>query len=125
MKKLVEVKDGHVVFVYGTLKKGFSNHEVFLGGRSVPLGEDSIFADLYNLGPYPAIKEGTTLVTGECYIVGDNTLKNLDKLEGHPVFYRRKLVDTICKRKAWAYFFLPEVKEDQLIKSGVWEARAS
>lgn len=75
----------HIVFVYGTLKRGGSNHrflagQVFLGTALTRAG-----ATLYSLGEYPGLVhdpadgEG---VTGELWAVDDEALAGLDELEG-------------------------------------------
>lgn len=73
----------HLVFVYGTLKKGSWNHHLlekatFLG-KSVTLGK------LYDLGGIPGFVRGNEdgLVHGELYRVDDETLDSLDVLEGY------------------------------------------
>ena len=91
------------VFVYGTLRKELGNHyllqdSVFLGnaitnetyvmlesslGRSIP----------YVVKPNKITKDITTFVQGEVYEVDDLTLAHLDRLEGHPGWYKREYVD--------------------------------
>lgn len=80
-----------IVFVYGTLLRGNSNHQHFLGqsrflGRAVLRG----YA-LYNLGSYPGIVEShDDLVRGELYEVDEPTLKRLNYLEGEGSLYALK-----------------------------------
>jgi len=91
------------VFVYGTLRKELGNHyllqdSVFLGnaitdetyvmlesslGRSIP----------YVVKPNKITKDITTFVQGEVYEVDDLTLAHLDRLEGHPRWYKREYID--------------------------------
>lgn len=75
----------NVVFVYGTLKRGGSNHlflatQHFLGeARTVP------GYTLYSLGDYPGMVRApgdTEGVTGELWKVDDVCLAELDRLEG-------------------------------------------
>ncbi len=73
------------VFVYGTLKRGGSNH-VFLA-RQRYLGEARTAPGftLYSLGDYPGMVRApgdTTGVTGELWVVDDSCLAELDRLEG-------------------------------------------
>lgn len=54
------------------------------------------------------IKEPTDLpVKGELFLVDQSTLDELDALEGHPVVYKRELIDVYNesgeKVLAWAY----------------------
>lgn len=75
----------HLVFVYGTLKRGGSNHgrlagQTFLGVARVGHG-----ATLYSLGEYPGLvysPEDRVGVTGELWTVDDAALADLDELEG-------------------------------------------
>lgn len=73
------------VFVYGTLKRGGSNH-LFLEGQKYlgAVRTEPGFA-LYSLGDYPGMVRapGDTLgVTGELWSVDDACLAELDRLEG-------------------------------------------
>ncbi len=74
-----------IVFLYGTLKRGGSNHafvarQRFLGpARTVP------GFTLYSLGDYPGMVRApgdTAGVAGELWVVDDACLAELDKLEG-------------------------------------------
>ena len=53
------------------------------------------------LGLYP--------ITGELYDIDEMTLRVIDRLEGHPNFYQRRLTEIFMpelgqKRIAWMYF---------------------
>lgn len=101
----------HRVFIYGTLKKGFYFHEEYLGGdKSKFIGKAVCSPDysLYVDGMPHLIEEMTDKpVKGELYEVNDSVLKSLDDLEGTPVIYHRKVIDTYNeageKVLAWAY----------------------
>ncbi|QTN31005.1 gamma-glutamylcyclotransferase [Akkermansiaceae bacterium] len=82
------------VFVYGTLKKGGSNH--FRMGRTSFVGAGRIFGKMYRIDWYPALVcGGDSLVRGELYLVSDADLAALDRFEGitpetdEPREYRR------------------------------------
>ena len=73
------------LFVYGTLKRGGSNH-LFLGTQKF-LGEARTVAGftLHSLGDYPGMVRApgdTEGVTGELWSVDDACLAELDRLEG-------------------------------------------
>ena len=76
------------VFVYGSLLRGESNHRVLGGSKMVGIGllPDAV---MYDLGSYPAVVRGEGCVVGEVYEVTTDVLRALDRLEGHPHFYRR------------------------------------
>lgn len=100
-----------MVFIYGTLKKGFYFHEKYLGGdKSKSHGKAVTGLDvaLYVDGMPHMIHEKTDKPTkGELYEINDEVLKSLDELEGHPVVYKRELIDIVDengeKMLAWAY----------------------
>lgn len=74
------------VFVYGTLKRGQCR------GRCWPFPPTSvepawIEGALFDLGPYPALREGTDRVLGEVWTIAEEhlaeTLRELDEIEGY------------------------------------------
>jgi len=103
----------HLVFVYGTLKKGnqirgldsFGNAE-FLG---IAFTTDSLYS-LYNLGSFPAVTfDGHNSIHGEVWQVDDQTMDILDSIEGYPNFYNRVKVST-TKGNAWIYY-IPDISK--------------
>lgn len=107
------------VFVYGTLRKELGNHyflqdSVFLGNaitdRSYVMLESSLGRSIpYVVKPNKLTKDLTTFVHGEVYEVDNLTLANLDRLEGHPGWYKREYVDVFISgdtkpTKAMIYF---------------------
>lgn len=100
------------IFVYGTLKKGYSNNRLLKNARYV--GQARTF-DRFPLrcnGSFPSMFLGGSdrgQVMGEVYEVNDQQLANVDALEGNGNgFYERmeiKLIDEFDREaKAWAYF---------------------
>jgi len=93
------------VFVYGTLRKELGNH--YLLQDSVYLGTGSTLdhfvmleSSLGHSIPYVVKLNKTnkilsTIVEGEVYEVDDLTLANLDRLEGHPGWYKREYIDVV------------------------------
>lgn len=113
------------VFVYGTLRKGESNHHL-LKGRSMFVSENAVVGNLVDLGPYPAMLEGNGTVFGEVYMVGEQTLADLDKLEGHPTLYARRKVPLKFSmdkyEEAYAYFFVQEIHGiAKKLPDGIWK----
>jgi gamma-glutamylcyclotransferase (GGCT)/AIG2-like uncharacterized protein YtfP len=116
-----------VVFVYGTLLRGESNH--FRLSRSDFLGEAAtapLFA-LRDMGGFPALIEGgTQSVQGEVYAVTRETLCLLDELEEHPVYYRRSEVRLSDGRGVMAYLLPAEkARHYPVIESGSWRLRGA
>jgi gamma-glutamylaminecyclotransferase len=103
------------VFVYGSLRSGAWNHFIlkdsfFLGGG---VTEERF---LQGATGYPVILKGGRMcdqyrVKGELYEVSEEVLSDLDKLEGHPTFYRREQRQIMFgdgkSRLAWVYIGNP------------------
>lgn len=93
-----------LVAVYGSLRRGMGNHRVLERNDAQLLSTERITGfDMYSLGAYPFICTGSGEITIEVYAVPITGMVDLDRLEGYPSFYDRKLVDT-SKGKAWIYF---------------------
>ncbi|MEY3938050.1 MAG: Gamma-L-glutamyl-butirosin gamma-glutamyl cyclotransferase, partial [Pseudomonadota bacterium] len=75
----------NLLFVYGTLLSGLSNHHHMAGATC--LGEASVQAALFDLGEYPALcvqgawAQPLGLVMGELYKIETEQWQRLDKLE--------------------------------------------
>ncbi len=80
---------------------------------------------LAHLGGFPAMVEGgRTSVAGEVYEVDGATLGRLDRLEGHPRFYRRRPVRLEGGGEAHAYLLSPaQAAGYPTIRSGDWTDR--
>lgn len=91
------VKACPLVFVYGTLKRGRGNHYRLTGAEFIGPAETRGRHRLFVSG-LPFLVEGTRenpgkhRVKGELYHVDADTMAGLDRLEGHPHFYERRLV---------------------------------
>lgn len=106
------MSDGkHHVFVYGTLKDGFSNNRLLKDAEFISRGCTILPYRMYETGGFPVVfqehQDGN--VSGECYAVTDEQLKRLDSLEGHPNFFERReiavdLGDTGIQQTCWMYF---------------------
>lgn len=114
-----------MVFMYGTLKKGQPN-EYFM--NSLPcieylgLAETCkkypliINRDQWNLPMLLNREEEGKAVKGEVYQVNDDSLKELDRFEGHPEFYERTEIEVELIKdskvvRCWTYF-IKDFKED-------------
>jgi gamma-glutamylaminecyclotransferase len=99
-----------LVFVYGTLKKGFYFHDAYLANKADfkgPANTSNAFTLYVDALPHLVREKSHRGVKGELYEVGPELLKELDSLEGHPNFYQRESIEVIDsdgqKRQAWAY----------------------
>jgi len=102
----------HLIFVYGTLKRGYGNNRLL---------EQSRFVDAATTeNRYPLVVSGIPYlhdvpnvghhVTGEIWEVTDDQLRRVDQLEGHGRgFYERRKINVISettreKVETWVYF---------------------
>jgi gamma-glutamylaminecyclotransferase len=111
----------HLVFVYGTLRKGQCNH--FFLDRSKFLGNAKTkkrYALYGNWVPFLSQAASVSQVIGEVYSVDNATLSRLDELESHPDAYKREQAELILEDgtelSAWIYFY--DTAEGNLIESG-------
>lgn len=97
-----------LLFVYGTLKKGRSNHLLI---EHLPHLGDAFTDNNYSLVvsglPFLVKRKGEG-VRGEIYKIDPETLRAVDRLEGHPSFYRREIINVTDFRtgdtvEAYAY----------------------
>lgn len=114
----------HTLFVYGTLKRNFSNHHLLKDSQYLGTGFTKERYAMYESGiPFVVKSEPVSSIHGELYQVDDTTLQRLDRLEGHPDWYYREQVEILFASgqtiTAWLYFN-PE-KTGTLNRSGVYE----
>ena len=89
----------HLLFVYGTLKKGCSRSSVMESSRFVGVAKTTSNYKLYDCGTYPALVASETYlnhggVWGEIYEVDDSVMNILDQIEGVAVgLYERSIVN--------------------------------
>jgi gamma-glutamylaminecyclotransferase len=75
----------NLIFVYGTLKRGGSNHAFLRRQNYVGDARTAPGYVLYSLGDYPGMVRApgdTAGVTGELWSIDDDCLAELDRLEG-------------------------------------------
>ena len=101
-----------LIFVYGTLKRGYSNHHYLAGQQFLGEARTSPGFRLHDLGGYPGMvahagdREG---VSGEVWSVDADALTHMDGLEGLAEgLYRRAtiiLLPPFAGQKIEAYFY--------------------
>ncbi|MGI0012505.1 MAG: gamma-glutamylcyclotransferase family protein [Nitrososphaera sp.] len=114
----------HKIFVYGSLKKGFGNHGLLAISNSKFLGSAKthpIFT-MVDFGTFPGcLINGETAIHGEVYEITDEVLAWLDKLEGHPNFYRRVEISSTLG-PVWMYVLSrTDFSITPIVKNGIWE----
>lgn len=112
----------HLVFVYGTLLSGEVNNYLLAGADLLGCHRTEPCFTMFNLGAYPGVVGGgTTAIVGEVYRVGAKDLDLLDRLEGYPRLYDRKLIASHLGR-AWIYLYRGRISGRTLIHSGDWRS---
>lgn len=117
----------HLLFIYGTLKRGGSNHEQLAGQEY--LGEACTLPGhrLYDLGEYPGLVRAQGVadyVHGELWRVSGECLHQLDRFEGVPEgLYRRSAIeldelhgDLVVE----TYFYLRDLSGRSILADGRW-----
>ncbi|MCH2106743.1 MAG: gamma-glutamylcyclotransferase, partial [Planctomycetes bacterium] len=86
--------DEMLVFVYGRMKQGGTDHAVLSGSKFLGEVLTAPLYDLVDLGGMPGlITGGEVAVHGELYAVDGRTLTNIDEFEDHPdTFHRDTLI---------------------------------
>ena len=116
----------YLVAVYGSLRSGMGNHQYYLSDSEYK-GTFSTEPEytLHSLQWYPGLKlNGNTSVVMEVYEVDEETLKNLNRLEGYypgekSTFYDRIEINTPWG-KAFTYIYVNELSKDSIVESGDW-----
>ena len=108
------VLEDNLVAVYGTLKKGYNNYNSYLtSSKFVGKGETKDKYPLVISGlPYLIENKGQGHnVEVDVFKVSSSVLRDLDRLEGHPTWYRRKQIEVKVNGKVlvcWIYFNIKE-----------------
>ena len=80
----------HLVFTYGSLKRGMTYHHLLAGQLYVGVAQTTPHYSLHRLSSFPAMIDhrhpewvgGDSSVWGELYEVDDTRIADLDRLEG-------------------------------------------
>ena len=111
------VFEDNLIAVYGTLKKGYSNYNHYLtSSKHIGRGETKHKYPLVIKGlPYLIEEKGKGhKVEVDVFKVSSTVLMDLDRLEGHPTWYRRKQIPIMIDGKVlfcWVYFNIRETAD--------------
>lgn len=117
------------LFVYGSLKKGFDNHNILQKyakrvGKASTVGNFAMYEDSFGNYPY-LVKEPRTKVMGELYeIKRKELLDKIDEFEGAPEYYQRKKIKVKTHRGvdlAFVYIRENEEKPQEQEPLKIWE----
>lgn len=118
------------VFVYGTLRRGGSNHFRMTGADFISAG--TITGRMYRIDWYPGLvlDESGDEIHGEVYAIDSELLSALDVFEGLSAGevqgseYRRIETTVVCQDSrtmtAWVWEWLGIVNESQRLADGDW-----
>lgn len=113
------------IFVYGSLKRGYWNHDRCDLDKATYLGKALTVGrfDLYDLGAFPGITVGdTSQVAGEVYQVDRATFIPIDSMErgaGYQLTPVRVTIgDKEIEANMWLYRY---TLHGNLLKGGVWD----
>jgi gamma-glutamylcyclotransferase (GGCT)/AIG2-like uncharacterized protein YtfP/predicted ester cyclase len=116
----------HLVFVYGTLRRGSAQAMSTQFPNSKFIAEAKVTGSLHDLGSYPGLlleESNSSSVIGEVYEVDDETLNRLDDFEASS-YYQRKQVEVSLgtqRRPSWVFVPDPELcSHGAQIISGDW-----
>ncbi|MDP6944701.1 MAG: gamma-glutamylcyclotransferase family protein, partial [Myxococcota bacterium] len=79
----------HLLFVYGSLMRGFQYNALLSDADFVARTRTDSCWTLLDLGRYPGVIPGVQRIEGELYRLPDSMLARLDRLEGCPELYQR------------------------------------
>lgn len=123
-----------LVFVYGTLMSGLSNHGYLSKAQFLGRAKTKEKYSLFCRGiPYVDKRSNLYHIEGEIYEITDGILKTLDILEGHPNFYCREEIQVITEegeeKTCFIYFCRPsgsaELRKNGNYREYVEEVRYS
>jgi len=116
------MKKGIKIFVYGSLMKGMRNNHLLYDSDFIGEGKTNPEYDMIDMGLFPAITFGGSLqIKGEVYQVENWILKAIDRLEGHPFFYKRSPIKLENGETVETYILNDDtVHEQKKLKSGDW-----
>jgi gamma-glutamylaminecyclotransferase len=113
-----------LVFVYGTLKRGFANHHFLDGQAFVGVARTAPGYALYDLAGFPGMvrkDDDIEGVSGEVWSVGDEGLARMDLLECTAEgLYRREAVPLVApfsEQRVEAYIYLKGIKDRRKVGS--------
>ena len=116
----------YLVSVYGSLRAGMGNHSYYLSNSEYK-GTFTTEPEytLHSLSAYPGLKlNGNHSIVMEVYEVDENTLNNLNVLEGYrpkdkATFYDRIEINTPWG-KSFTYIYVSDLSKESIVESGDW-----
>lgn len=119
-----------LLFVYGSLKKDFSNHHLLNKAGFIKTCKTKDKFTMLDFGEYPAlIEKPSYTIEGELYEIDDNDLKTqkeIDELEEYPALYDKKIIQLDSDELAFMYYIKDNiinniVKNYTVMGDGNWK----
>ena len=115
----------HLVFVYGSLRRGCARSMPMRFPESKFIADAKVKGSLYDLGPYPGLQldNSSSVVIGEVYEIDDELLEQLDEFEASSNYLRKQVEIPLGaqQRMCWTYEPDPNFYSlDVVIASGDW-----
>ena len=128
-KKVIPKQKFDLIFVYGTLMKGMSRHNI-INEQCKFVCKGSVKGDLYDMEDYPGLVQGEGLVHGEVYRMNNpsQVIQYLDIIEGidrEPPLFKRVIQQVETDNGliwAYTYHYGNSVKSLDKIEDGVWQS---
>ncbi|MDQ1592261.1 MAG: hypothetical protein QOG71_2888 [Pyrinomonadaceae bacterium] len=119
--------DKHLVFVYGSLRRGNAHSMSVRFPDAKFIADATVSGSLYDLGAYPGLLlgESNSTVTGEVYEVDGELLNQLDDFEASSNYFRKQVELSVGTDRKLAWIYAPDhdaefYSERTLITSGDW-----
>jgi gamma-glutamylcyclotransferase (GGCT)/AIG2-like uncharacterized protein YtfP len=124
-KGSVQQMNKHLIFIYGSLRRGSANAMSKRFPASKFVAEATIGGRLYDLGEYPGLVIGASnsRVIGEVYEVDDDLLIKLDEFEASTKYLRRQVEISFDDHVETGWTYEPDSafhSFQTLITSGDW-----
>ena len=121
----------HLVFVYGTLRRGGARAMSVRFPGSKFIADAKVGGSLYDLGAHPGLllNDSSPSVIGEVYEVDDETLNMLDEIEAPSSYWRKQVEISLGGRGVTCWIYAPDYGPEfyshhTLITSGDWVEHA-
>jgi gamma-glutamylaminecyclotransferase len=114
--------DEVLVFVYGSMKRGGTEHAALAGSSYLGKVATEATFELIDMGGLPGLTTGGSVsVQGELYAVSERVLANLDELEDHPDTFHRSVLVLSDGREVLGYVLPPtQAVGFPRLSSGTW-----
>lgn len=110
----------HLVFVYGTLRRGGANNYMLAEANFLGRYTTEPRYTMFRLGHHPAVvARGDTAIVGEIYRVNDEVFQLLDELECYPTVFSRQKIPTPAG-ETWIYLYNRLVGTENMVAHGDW-----